>query len=347
MVQNLAKSPLIAVFFGALLYFAGVYIPYSEAYRAVAAEFVMPLLGNLLFIAFALWISIICAVAFGSAEKGGIRLAGMTALAVLGTSWVIPLLQPVIYGESAGVPGASDALFPAAFYAVCTILGIVLCTLLYRTQATPADPRPSTPKHEVTYKLKPLGLAIKFVVLPIAYCVLFFVAWYFLHWRNEEVRAFYGGIAENPGFVGSVVNVLLYDVWMLPLGLLKGFAYTLFALPLLFVFPGKRAVYILLTAMLSVSGSVWLLIPTPLMPDPVRYSNCVYTAALHLVFGVLAALLLHTSFKKEVHETPQPQRRPLTPQQQALAAARAKAAQGPTAKQAAEAISSTMKGEDK
>lgn len=348
MTSNLAKSPLMALFSGALFYLAGAYIPYSEEYLGLTAEFTATLSGTLFLFAFALWLSLIAAVGFGSANKSGIKAIVLLTVPMLGTAWVLPNLESILYAGHPGVMGRADTMLSMAFYAVCTILAIVLFTLNYNTKSPAAvDPRAPAPP-QTAYRIKPVELIIKILVLPLIYTILFFVAWYFLHWTNDEVRAFYGGPVEGLGFVSSVVRVLLDMGWMLILSLAKGLGYTLFALPLLFLFPGKRVVYIALTVMLNLSACVWLLIPTPLMADSIRISNLIYNAALLLVFSVLSAFLLHTCFKRVVTETPQQQRSPVTPRQQAMAKARSaqqQAAQSPTVKNAAAAVSTTMKGD--
>jgi hypothetical protein len=348
MVPNLAKSPLIALFFGALLYLAGAYIPYSETYTALAADFPATLSGTLFLLLFAFWLSLTAAVCFGAAEKGGARTIAPLTVAMLGCVWLIPSLEALLYTGHAGVLPRADALVSMGFYAACTVLAMALCALLYRTQAQakPVNPHEAARQPQVTYKLKTMELIIKILVLPLVYAVLFFVAFYFLHWNNEEVRTFYGGQAENLGFIASVVRILLDRGWMLTLALAKGLAYTLFALPLLFLFPGKRAIYIVMTMLLNLSGAIWLLIPTPIMTDAIRLSNLIYTAVLTFVFSVLMAILLHTCFRREV-KAAAPQRPPMTPQQAALAKAQAAAAKKPadaTVKTAAAAVSATMKG---
>jgi hypothetical protein len=347
MVSNLAKSPLIALFFGALLYLAGAYIPYSETYTALAAELPATLSGTLFLFAFAFWLSLTAAVGFGAAGKGGVGTIIPLTIAMLGCVWVIPSLEALLYTGHAGGHTRADALISMGFYGACTVLAMVLFALLYRTQAKakPANPREAVRQPQVSYKLKTMELIIKILVLPLIYTVLFFVAFYFLHWKSDEVRAFYGGQPENLSFIASVVRILLDMGWMLILSLAKGLAYTLFSLPLLFLFPGKRAIYMVMTVMLNLSGVVWLLIPTPLMTDTIRQSNLIYTAVLTFAFSVLAAFLLHTCFRKEV-KAAAPQRPPMTPQQQALAKAQA-AAKKPsdnTVKTAAAAVSATMKG---
>jgi hypothetical protein len=348
MLPNLAKSPLIALFFGALLYLAGAYIPYSETYTALAAAFSATLSGTLFLLLFAFWLSLAAAVCFGAAERGGVRTIALLTVAMLGAVWLVPSLEALLYTGHAGVLTRADALVSMGFYSACTVIAMALFALLYRTQAKtkPANPHEAAQQSPVSYKLKTMALIIKIIVLPLVYAVLFFVVFYFLHWNKEEIRVFYGGQAENLGFIASVVRILLDNGWMLMLALAKGLSYTLFALPLLFLFPGKRAIYIVMTVLLNLSGAIWLLIPTPIMTDAIRFSNLLYTAVLTFAFSVLMAFLLHTCFRREV-KAAAPQRPPMTPQQVALAKAQAAAAKKPseaTVKTAAAAVSATMRG---
>ncbi|GHU79622.1 hypothetical protein FACS1894191_2840 [Clostridia bacterium] len=312
MLQNLAKSPLMAVFFASLLYFAGLFVPYSDEYLAASSEFAMPLLGYLFLLAFALWISLTFALAFGAAEKKSLITAGLLFASVLGSVWAIPNTEPLLFGPAPGKMGFWDTVFSSGRGAACTVIILVLAVLLFKTalyakpEEEPEEKQPKKreeePAEKPVYKLKIIELAIKVVVLPLIFCVLFFISWYFLHWTNSDVRAFYEGSPEVSGIIPAIVNVLLYDTWMLYMVLLEGLAYALFALPLLFLFPGKRMIFVASLTLIYLGGALWGLIPTPFMPDNIRLSTSVYTAALMLVFGVGAGFLLHTSFKKTAVE---------------------------------------------
>ncbi|MDL2233624.1 hypothetical protein LJC63_08635 [Ruminococcaceae bacterium OttesenSCG-928-L11] len=346
----MAKSPLMAIFLGALLFFAAGFIPYSEAYLAQAAEFTAPFIGPFLYMGFALYLSLIAAVVFGTAPPGKIKMMGFFFLSLIGLTWACPLLQSLLYDASPGIPGRMDAVFSAAFQIGCVLLGMVLFALNYKTAQPPADNDPPQ-SVAIEYKLRPVMLIVNIVVLPLIYTLLFFVAWYFLYWHNADVRAFYGA-AEDGGFIGAIVNVLLNDAWMLTLALAKGLAYTVFTLPMLFLFKAKRVLFLILNVLLYLSGLVRMLIPDPIMPDAIRWPYLICNGALLFVFAVLAGVLLHILvFRKIVTELPpqKPAARTVTPEQAAAIAkaraAKAAAAKGPTAEQAADVVSAVIKGE--
>jgi hypothetical protein len=99
------------------------------------------------------------------------------------------------------------------------------------------------------------------------------------------------------------------------------------------LFAGKRIVFIVSTTMFYLTSCIGMLIPTPYMPDNIRFSNFIYMAVLLFVFGIAAGFMLHTVFVKDVVEEAVPPKGPPRPAQ--------RAPQGPTARQAAGAVRST------
>jgi hypothetical protein len=326
MIGNLAKAPLLAIFFAALTLIAGTYIPWSVEYQELSTQFTEPTIGPLYTLLFCLWFALIYAISFGDTEKIGLRPVLLLSISVFGGAFILPILESLLFGAANGVLSRGDARASSGFGAACAVLALALILLVYKPKP------PGAPVYE-KYKLNIIPLAIKAVVLPLVFTLFYFTARYFLLWSGEEARVFYSGNPENAGFVGSIVNILLDDAWMLSLALARGLGYTLFALPLLFLYQGKRVMMIVLNCMCLLFGPIRLLAPSPIFPDSVRISVFIFEAVLLAVFGAFSAFLLHTSVKKEAVEPPPAPSAPrkLTPQQQAILRARKAAAAGGTA----------------
>ncbi|MCL2056876.1 MAG: hypothetical protein FWH02_06635 [Oscillospiraceae bacterium] len=353
MVKNLIKAPLLAIFFAALLFVAGEFIPYSEEYLAAAAEsgFSAGLFGAVCLLGFALFIAAVMAAGYAGAEKAGIKTALSLSVPLIGAAWAVPAAQSLLYPENAGVHSRGDAVISGGFYIACTVLAVVLFLINYKTKAPPEDTAPVNPKIPkprepiITYKLNAVQLIVKVVVSPLIFTVLFLFSWYFLFWSVDAVRAFYGGTEENLKFLGTMATVFQEMDWMVMLALVQGLAYTLLSLPLLFLFKAKRVLYIVLTVLMYLTGVVWMYVPSPLMPDPVRLWGCIHMAALLIVYGTLMALLLSMCFTKNVElppEEPKPVkkgRRPAAP-----ANSEPDVLPGVSAKNAAGVVSNTISG---
>lgn len=293
---NLAKAPLVGVFYGAMLWFIISLLPRSAAYAEAAAAFTMPVSGQLFLLVAAVVFAAACAVAFSGARRGGIPFVAMLALTACGVQWAAPLLRQLLLGETTGVMTGGDTLFELLGGCAMTILALVLAALLYKTpdKATPGGKPPA----ETKYKLGVLGLVIRLLVLPFIFFLLYYLLWYFLFWRVDAAREFFGR-AEKLNFMGEIIAILVDRGREAAVTLLVGLAYALFSLPLLFQMQGKRVLFIATNTLLYLTAALRYLIPTPVMPDAVRMAHLPETGLLLLLYGVITGLLLHTAFAKQ------------------------------------------------
>jgi uncharacterized membrane protein YhaH (DUF805 family) len=333
MGNSLMKTPLTAIIFAAVWQFAAVFFPLSESYSGALAAFKMPLMGYVYMVALGLLLSVVTALAL--AAKPGVMTAVMVFLAFVLTQAAAPNLQSIVFGETSGAMTRADILLGIAALAASMVFLLLMAFLLFK--APPAQAAPGrTPPPPAKYKIKTLHLIIKIVVLPIIYCVLYFVAWYFLLWREQAARVYYGGPEEPVTFAAAIVNILLTDVRQVPMALAVGLLTTAGLLPLLFQMPGKRPLYIATSVLLLAGPAVRMLIPNPLMPDDARMANVLLRAVLAVAFGALAGIILHTSITKDAAPTPARASAPAkAAPAQATAPAGATAAKAPPAAPAA------------
>jgi hypothetical protein len=102
--------------------------------------------------------------------------------------------------------------------------------------------------------------------------------------------------------------------------------------------PDKKVPFVVMILLLTVPPGFFSLIPAPWIPASLQFPFFLRDAALSVLFGVIAAALLHSSYKKlPVVEAPRPaapSRPGQRPQQPQVA--------GVSAKQAAAVVQSTM-----
>ncbi len=296
MGANLSKTPLLAIVYGSFFSFAMLFIPYSQTYREALNGFTMPMMGNLMLVAFGLWSAVIAAILYSSVKVKGLTPIWFI-LTFTGIQWFLPYLQQLMFGQPTGKMTLPDTLFQVLVGFGSTVLLIVLCMLLYQT-----------PENQVNgkYKVKTLGLVIRLIVLPFIFMVLYFITWYFLAWRNGAVREYYQPGASDNGFVAVMIDLLLYRANRVPFSLLLGLLYSAFSLPLLFILEGKRTLFISTTTMLFLSGAVLNLIPSAVVPGDVRLAELIQYSVLLLVYGVLSGIILYTSLQKQEVKSPAP-----------------------------------------
>lgn len=295
---NIAKASLTGVLFATVLYFAMAVVPFSPEFSQAQAAFVMPVTGYAFLVVCGLWTSFGLAVLFGSVDATGGQLFFPAFLAVFGAQWVVPMLEPLISGEASGVMAGSDLLYVLCAAAITSLILVLLAVLLFKT-AKKAEPKPPAAKPAEKYKLKPLELFIKLLVLPVIYCVVYFLLWYFLLWRTEAARVYYSDSAELGTFMRVIINMLETNAKTAAIALLRGLLYALSMLPLLMRLKSKRGVFIGICVIFISSSGTLMLIPNPIMPDAVRIAHVAETFAATCVYALLCGLILHTCFKKQ------------------------------------------------
>jgi hypothetical protein len=329
MGNYLMKTPLTAIIFAAVWQFSAAFFPLSDSYAEALAAFETPLLGYVYMIALGFLLSVVTALAL--AARPGVMTAAMTFVAFLLTQAAAPSLQSVMFGETTATMTRADILLGLASLTVSVLFMLLVCVLLFKAPP-PAAAHANAPP-PAKYKINKLHLIVKIVALPIIYCVLYFLAWHFLLWRDDAARLYYGGPADSVTFAAAIVNILLNDARQVPMALAVGLLVTAGLLPLLFKMPGKRPLYLATSVLLLLGPAVRTLVPNPLMPDDVRMANVLVQAALAVAFGALGGIILHTSIKKDA--APAPAKAPA--QTPAKAATGATAAKAPAAAQAAPA----------
>jgi hypothetical protein len=129
------------------------------------------------------------------------------------------------------------------------------------------------------------------VMRVIAYLFLYFTFGYFIAWKNEAVRAYYGG--SDPGsFVTHITNLLRAEPLLFLLQVVRALLWTAIAVPVIKMMKGGWWETGLAVAVLFAVMTSQLLLPNPLMPDEVRMVHLVETATSNFLFGWLVVLIL-------------------------------------------------------
>jgi hypothetical protein len=131
----------------------------------------------------------------------------------------------------------------------------------------------------------------KLSLIVIAYLFLYFTFGYFIAWRNETVRAYYGG--SDPGsFIAHLTNLLRDEPLLFLLQAVRALLWTAIAVPLIKMMKGEWWESGLAVALLFAVMTSQLLLPNPLMPAEVRMAHLMETATSNFLFGWLVVLIL-------------------------------------------------------
>ena len=133
---------------------------------------------------------------------------------------------------------------------------------------------------------------VRLAIVVVAYVALYFGFGYYVAWKSEAVRAYYGGV-DPGGFVAQFGSVVRDTPWLVPLQVLRALLWAAIALPVIRMTTGPWWRAGLAVALLfSVVMNSQLLLPNPYMPRDVRMTHLVETASSNFIFGwVLVAVL--------------------------------------------------------
>ena len=175
-------------------------------------------------------------------------------------------------------------LFGAIFSTVFSLFAVLV---LGKTQ-----PEQDGNERRSLLKMPASEWLVKLSTIVVAYLVLYFTFGYFIAWKSEAVRAYYGGI--DPGsFLAQIKSVIRDTPLLIPLQIVRAILWAAIAVVVIRMMKGPwweagLAVSLLFAVVLSSQ----LLLPNPLMPDEVRKVHLVETASSNFIFGWLIVVVL-------------------------------------------------------
>ena len=255
------------------------------------------------------------------AEAGATLLALLIVSLINAAVWTYVILRSrwtgwklilavffVFYGANTVMPQIETAYFitslpqgmlPRLFLAGM-IIGAVFAPLAVFILGKAKSKPNQTPEHS-RLKMPASTWIWKLALIVIAYVLIYFTFGYFIAWKNEALRAYYGG--TDPGsFLVHMRNVLTAEPGLFLLQAVRALLWTALAVPIIKMTKGAWWESGLAVALLFAVVNSQLLIPNPLMPVEVRMVHLVETATSNFLFGWLVMLILQGHPQKTTQE---------------------------------------------
>jgi hypothetical protein len=215
----------------------------------------------------------------------GWRLAGAVFLAYFGLGTFLPQIESAVFLPRHLPPGFVTRLFVmGAVTGLCFAPAAVW--FLGRRKGA-AIPEASS----ALVRLRSRGGILRIAGLSLAYVALYFLAGYYIAYRNPELVAYYDD--SHPGsFVAGLRQVWAAAPWLFALQALRGALWVAVVLPFIVSFRGRRFE---LSVLIGCAHSVWavmLLAPNPYMPETVRMTHLFEIASSNFLFGGLVGATL-------------------------------------------------------
>ena len=134
-------------------------------------------------------------------------------------------------------------------------------------------------------QLSPTGWVARLAIIVVAYLWLYFTFGYYVAWKSEAVRAYYGGV--DPGsYLAQIRSVLRDTPRLVPLQVVRALLWAAIALPVIRMTTGAWwKAGLAVSLLFCVVMNTQLLLPNPYMPAEVRMRHLVETASSNFVFG--------------------------------------------------------------
>lgn len=260
---------------------ASAITPRPEFLKAVQASTSSQAAIMLLFIRFIL--AIIFAFILKTTTLRGFRLMALLFWIVFGVTTFVMQLETIIFGSAFPILTTRDVLLMAFTALVGDLLFVPLAVLVMgRWKGNDA---PITPLFQN-------GYPTRIVLLAVIYPVLYFFFGYVVAWQSSAVREFY-----------ATTTITNNQLMLLIIQIGRGILWVLAGLPLFGMFEKRIHSVIASTLCYSLFPSIALLLPSILMPEPVRMAHFVEISLSMAIFGLLAGWVMT---KKESVLVPKP-----------------------------------------
>lgn len=223
---------------------------------------------------------------FARSRWSGWRLVATTAFVLYGVKTAMAQMESAIF-----ITRLPEGMLPKLFLMGAIVVAIfsplavlVMGKIRRRDDDGGPNTRLSMPVGELVWKL---------AVIAVVYVALYFGFGYFVAWRVPEVRAYYGGPADDPGFAGAILDMVRATPWLPAFQLLRGLMWAALAAPVIRMTKGRWwEAGLAVSLLFSVVMNSQLLLPNPFMPEPVRLAHMIETASSNFVFAWIVVWLL-------------------------------------------------------
>lgn len=214
--------------------------------------------------------------------RGG-RLVAAVFLAYFGLGTVLPQIESAVFLPRHLPPGFLPRLF--AMGALTAALFAPAAVWIHGRLRAPAEAGGAAG-----------GLAgrqwiARLALLAAAYVAIYFLAGYFIAYRDPAVVAYYDDV-HTGSFTAQLGRAWAHARWLFGLQALRALLWVGCVVPFVLSFNGRRWE---LAPLLGGAFSVWalmLLAPNPYMPERVRMAHLLETGPSNFLFGCLAGVLL-------------------------------------------------------
>jgi len=213
----------------------------------------------------------------------GLKLVGAILLVFFGIQTFMSQIETMFFGSAFNISSAEMRSIILSGFLTAVFFSYLAVLIMGKMRKPKEEEAPAAP-----FEMSTKDWAVRLVLLPLAYIVLYFLFGYFVAWQSPDVRELYTGSTAIEPFFTHLANTFKGDASIIPFQFVRGLIWIGLALVILRMMKGgawEKAITVGLLFGLLITTQ--LMFPNPYMPAPVRLAHFIETSTSTFIYGVL------------------------------------------------------------
>ena len=216
----------------------------------------------------------------------GLKLVGAVLLVFFGVQTFMSQIETMFFGGAFNISSAEMRNIILTGFLTAVFFSFLAVLIMGKIRKPKEEEAPAAP-----FELSAKDWAMRLVLLPLAYIVLYFLFGYFVAWQSPDVRELYTGSTAIEPFFTHLANTIKGDASIIPFQFIRGLLWIGLAFPILRMMKGgawEKAIVVGLLFGLLITTQ--LMFPNPYMPAPVRLAHFIETSTSTFLYGALVGM---------------------------------------------------------
>ena len=216
----------------------------------------------------------------------GLKLVGAILLVFFGIQTFMSQIETMFFGSAFNISSAEMRSIILSGFLTAVFFSFLAVLIMGKMRKPKEEEAPIAP-----FEMSTKGWALRLLLLPLAYIVLYFLFGYFVAWQSPDVRELYTGSTAIEPFFTHLANIFQGDATIIPFQFVRGLMWIGLAFVILRMM--KRGAWekaIVVGLLFGLLITTQLMFPNPYMPAPVRLAHFIETSTSTFLYGALVGV---------------------------------------------------------
>lgn len=213
----------------------------------------------------------------------GLKLVGTILLVFFGIQTFMSQIETMFFGSAFNISSTEMTSIVLTGFLTALFFSFLAVLIMGKMRKPKEEEAPAAP-----FEMSTKDWAVRLVLLPLAYIVLYFLFGYFVAWQSPDVRELYTGSTAIEPFLTHLANTFKGDASIIPFQFVRGLIWIGLALVILRMMKGgvwEKAIVVGLLFGLLITTQ--LMFPNPYMPASVQLAHFIETSTSTFIYGAL------------------------------------------------------------